>query len=69
MKTKFTKQEKDRLQYLHDRYEILEEKVKIKEVELSEVRRERNKVFAEFCHIINPDPLPFDKTYLPYGWG
>ena len=68
MKTKFTKKEKARVKEIQKRYTELEEAIERQERLLTSMNRERNTVFAEFCHIINPDPLPFDKKLLPYGW-
>lgn len=68
MKTKFTKKEKDRIAYLQKRYDKLEKLIEVQEDVLTDLRKESNRVFGEFCQIINPDPLPFDKKLLPYGW-
>src|SRR3972149_5912191 len=46
----------------------LEEAIERQERLLTSMNRERNVIFSEFCRIINPDPLPFDKRLLPYGW-
>jgi len=68
MKTKFTKKEKARVKELQIKYKELEEAIERQETLLSRMKRDRNVTFNEFCHIINPDPLPFDKKLLPYGW-
>ena len=68
MKTEFTKKEKARVKELQERYDSLETAIEIQEKTLSLMRRERNTVFSKFCRIINPDPLPFDRKLLPYGW-
>ena len=68
MKTEFTKKEIERTEYLQEQYNKLEGSIRGYEEILSKLRKERNRVFAEFCHIVNPDPLPFDKKLLPYGW-
>lgn len=68
MKTKYTKKEIARSKVLQARFDKLEEMIKTHEKVLDFLKIEKHNVFAEFCHIINPNPLPFDKILLPYGW-
>lgn len=68
MKLEFTKEEQTRLKELSEKHAQLDKEIELRETALSVLRRERNRVFAEFCSIVNPDPLPFDKKLLPYGW-